>query len=120
MAREIKVFMSDCWGSADYIGSDEESADRAKLLYTMITDYNILSRVGFSKKRRKGRYCLEEIYDIVKNSFTALCDDKCLEKRGYKNAPKWKHVVRCALEELKARKIIRSTNKHATYYFTGR
>ena len=25
-----------------------------------------------------------------------------------------------ALEELKDQKIIRSTNKHATYYFTGR
>ena len=46
MAREIKVFISDRWVSAKYKGSDEESKDLAALLYTMITDFNILTRVG--------------------------------------------------------------------------
>ena len=120
MAREIKVFMSDRWVSAKYKGSDEESKDLAALLYTMIIDFNILTRVGFSKQRVRGRRSLEEIYEIVKSKLPGLCNDKCHEAKGYKNAPKWKHVVRNALEELKDQKIIRSTNKHAVYYFTGR
>ena len=120
MAREIKVFKSDRWVTAKYKGSDEESADLAKLLYTMITDFNILTRIGFSKRHRRGSLHIEEIYEIVKSKLPGLCNDKCLEKKGYKNASKWKHVVRNALEELKDQKIIRSTNKHATYYFTGR
>ena len=74
----------------------------------MIIDFNILTRVGFSKQRVRGRRSLEEIYEIVKSKLPGLCNDKCHEAKGYKNAPKWKHVVRNALEELKDQKIIKS------------
>ena len=50
MAREIKVFMSDLWVDADYAGSDEESKDLAQLLYTLITEYNVLKSIYFSEK----------------------------------------------------------------------
>ena len=120
MAREIKVFMSDLWVDADYAGSDEESKDLAQLLYTLITEYNVLTRIGFSKKRRQGRYHIEEIYDIVKGKFPGLCNDKCYEAKGYKNAIKWKHVVRCAMKTLKDQKIIRSTNERGVWYFRGK
>jgi len=122
MAREIKVFMSDNWVSADYIGSDEESYDLARLLYTMIIDFNALTRIGHSGKRRKGKYHIEELYEIVKNNFSGLCNDKCLEAKGYKNMPKWKHVVRCAIRTLKEKRVIMKTRSciDGEWYFKGK
>ena len=121
MAREIKVFMSDNWGSAGYIGSDEESYDKARLLQTMIEEYNILTQIGFTGRRRKGKYHITELYEIVKSNFLGLCNDKCLEAKGYKNTAKWKHVVRCAMLTLKERKIIMKTStcKEGDWYFKG-
>ena len=119
MARKLKTFTTALWVDADTKGNEESSA-RAKLLHTMIIDYNILTRIGFSDKIRKGRYDIEEIYDIVKSNFAGLCDDKCYEDKGYKNAPKWKHVVRCALQTLKEQGAIRGTNKTGVWYFKGK
>ena len=121
MAREIKVFMSDNWGSAGYIGSDEESYDKARLLQTMIVEYNILAQVGFTGRRRKGKYHITELYEIVKSNFSGLCNDKCLEAKGYKNMPKWKHVVRCAMLDLVKNKVIMKTSscKKGDWYFKG-
>ena len=121
MAREIKVFMSDNWGSAGYIGSDEESYDKARLLQTMIEEYNILTQIGVTGRRRKGKYHITELYEVVKNNFSGLCNDKCLEAKGYKNTAKWKHVVRCAMLTLKERKVIMKTStcKEGDWYFKG-
>ena len=122
MAREIKMFQSDNWGSADYIGSDEQSYDKARLLQTMIEDYDVLTQIGHSSRRRKGKYHIEELYEIVKNNYSGLCNDKCLEANGYKNMPKWKHLVRCAMVTLKARKIIMKTSNcgDGEWYFKGK
>ena len=120
MARKIKTFTTDLWVDADTQGN-EESAARAKLLHGMILDYNILTKIGFSDKVRKGKYDIEEIYDIVKSNFAGLCDDKCYEDKGYKNAPKWKHVVRCALQTLKERGVIRGKGMEiGVWYFNGK
>ena len=121
MARVIKVFMSDNWGSAGYIGSDEESYDKARLLQTMIVEYNVLTQIGFSGRRRRGKYHIEELYEIAKNNFLGLCNDKCLEAKGYKDMPKWKHVVRCAMLDLVKKKVIMKTStcKKGDWYFKG-
>ena len=122
MAREIKMFQSDNWGSADYIGSDEQSYDKARLLQTMIEDYNVLTQIGHTNKRRKGKYHIEELYEIVRNNYPGLCNDKCVEARGYKRRPKWKHVIRCAMVTLKARKEIMKTSncEDGEWYFKGK
>jgi len=105
MEKKLRTFKSNNWVTAETAGL-LESKDLAQLLYTMIMELNVLTRIGFSKKTREGTYHIEELYDVVKTNFAGLCDDKCFEANGYKRAPKWKHVVRCALDVLKEQEVI--------------
>ena len=115
----IKTLKSDLWVSCEATRGHISSSKRAQMLYTLILEEEVLTRISFTNKKRKGQYHIEELYNIVKSEFSGLCDDNCVEAKGYENMPKWKHVVRCAIQELKKNRVIRKGNMRGCWYFKG-
>jgi len=119
MSVPVKILKSDRWVTCESCNGHATSSRRAQMLYTLIVEEEVLTRVSFTNQKRKGQYHIEELYNIVRAEFAGLCDDKCIEARGYNNMPKWKHVVRTAIQELKKEKLVRKGTRRSYWYFKG-
>ena len=53
-----------------------------------------------------GIYTMQEIYEKVKNNYSALCDDqyRCIDScKGGNQSPEWQHVIRGNMQTMKKR-----------------
>ncbi len=82
--------------------------------------YQQLTTSGFHFVQR-GELDLEKVYEAVKAQFPELCDDSFLCRENCTRGPErpeWQHVVRRALQNLKAPEgSVRHGTRHAHWEF---
>tara|TARA_Y100000310_G_C20171354_1_gene573830 strand:- start:151 stop:552 length:402 start_codon:yes stop_codon:yes gene_type:complete len=106
--------------TAKSVGGNKRSAERAHQLGQLIAYTDALTWDDSLESFRKGLHHLKDLYKVMQTGYSAMCDDNCFEEKGSKGSPKWKHAVRCGLQNLKKQGLAWPTDERGVWYFPGK